>query len=64
MEKTRIEENLAIYNEGRVVPEEAKKPFDTGRFKGTDVNPMWRIKMLTSIFGPAGLGWSTEVTNR
>lgn len=64
MEKTRIEENLAIYNEGRVVPEEAKKPFDTGRFKGTDVNPMWRIKMLTSIFGPAGLGWYTEVTNR
>ena len=56
MEKKTIEKNLSLYNEGRSVPEEAKKAFDTGRFKGTDVNPMWRIKTLTSMFGPAGIG--------
>ena len=64
MEKKTIEKNLSLYNEGRSVPEEAKKAFDTGRFKGTDVNPMWRIKMLTSMFGPAGIGWFTEVKDR
>ena len=64
MEKKTIEKNLSLYNEGRSVPEEAKKEFDTGRFKGTDVNPMWRIKTLTSMFGPAGIGWFTEVKER
>ena len=64
MEKKTIEKNLSLYNEGRSVPEEAKKAFDTGRFKGTDVNPMWRIKTLTSMFGPAGIGWFTEVKDR
>ena len=36
MEKTKIEKNLSLYNEGRSVPEEAKKAFDTGRFKATE----------------------------
>ena len=47
MEKKTVEENMSLYNRVRQVPEEAKKPFDTGRFKGTDINPMWRIKVLT-----------------
>ena len=64
MEKKTIEKNLSLYNEWRSVPEEAKKAFDTGRFKGTDVNPMWIIKTLTSMFGPAGIGWFTEVKER
>ena len=52
MEKKTVEENMSLYNRVRQVPEEAKKPFDTGRFKGTDINPMWRIKVLTENFGP------------
>ena len=51
-------ENLKIYNQVRAVPETAKKPIAAGRLKGkTDVNPMWRIKKLTEVFGPAGEGW-------
>jgi hypothetical protein len=23
----------------------------------TDINPMWRIKILTEMFGPCGMGW-------
>lgn len=53
--------NLIIYEEGRSVPQEAQKPFSNGSFSGTDINPMWRIKKLTELFGPAGIGWYTEV---
>lgn len=51
-------DNMEIYNRLRQVPEEAKKPIGAGRLKGmTDINPMWRIKMLTEAFGPCGFGW-------
>ena len=45
--------NLDLYNRVRIVPEEAKKPIKGGRLNGmTDINPMWRIKVLTSEYGP------------
>lgn len=50
-------ENLAFYNAGRSVPPEAQKAFNNGKFSGTDINPMWRIKKLTELFGPCGIGW-------
>lgn len=50
-------DNLELYNKVRSVPREAQTPFDTGRFKGTDINPMWRIKVLTEQFGACGNGW-------
>lgn len=56
-----MDNNLRIYNEARSVPREATKPFSNGRFSGTDINPMWRIKKLTELFGPAGIGWYYEV---
>ena len=58
-------DNLFYYNQGREVPKEAQKPFNNGKFSGTDINPMWRIKKLTEMFGPAGIGWYVdEVTER
>lgn len=27
----------------------------------TSINPQWRVEALTSVFGPYGLGWTTEV---
>lgn len=56
--------NLRLYEELRAVPKEAQKAFNNGRFSGTDINPMWRIKKLTETFGAAGLGWYTEVVYR
>ena len=50
-------ENLKIYNDLRSVPKEAQKSFSNGKFSGTDINPMWRIKRLTEQFGPCGIGW-------
>lgn len=56
--------NMEIYNSSRVVPEEAKKKITGGRLNGfTDINPMWRIKKLTELFGPCGFGWYYEVTS-
>lgn len=58
-------DNMKIYNMARSVPEEAKKPIAAGRLKGmTDINPMWRIKRLTEMFGPCGVGWWYEITDK
>ena len=57
--------NLKIYEQVRKVPNEAKRPIGAGRLKGfTDINPMWRIKVLTEQFGVCGLGWYTEIVDR
>lgn len=53
--------NLEIYNKYRSVPSEAIKPFDNGKFKGTDINTMWRVKCLTECFGVCGFGWTLRV---
>lgn len=53
-------EKMEIYNAVRAVPKEAQKPFNNGRFKGTDINPMWRIKTLTEAFGACGDGWYVD----
>lgn len=53
-------DNMAIYEKARKAPPEALRPIAAGRLKGkTDINPMWRIKALTEIFGPCGIGWNT-----
>jgi hypothetical protein len=52
---------LAIYQAVRAVPAEAQKAFNNGRFSGTDINPMWRIKALTEQFGPCGIGWYYDI---
>lgn len=53
--------NLDLYNRYAQPPESALKAFNNGKFSGTDINPMWRIKALTEAFGPCGLGWYTDV---
>lgn len=58
------QENMVIYNQLRQVPKEALRQFNNGRFSGTNVNDMWRIKKMTELFGPCGLGWYLEVTDR
>lgn len=55
-----IHQNMRFYGQVQDTPKEAQKAFNNGRFSGTDINPMWRIKKLTEIFGPAGFGWWTQ----
>lgn len=56
--------NMEYYEQLRTVQKDAQKPFNNGRFAGTDINPMWRIKRMTEVFGPCGIGWYYEVVNR
>lgn len=57
--------NIAIYEAVREVPQNAQKPIAAGRLKGkTDINPMWRIKVLTEQFGPCGFGWKYVITKQ
>ena len=53
--------NLDMYNRYAEPPKDAQKEFNNGRFKGTDINPMWRIRVLTAEYGECGFGWYTEV---
>lgn len=55
-------DNLYIYEKVRAVPQNAQKEIKAGRLKGmTDINPMWRIKVLTEQFGICGIGWKTQI---
>lgn len=56
--------NMKLYELFKDTPQEAQKPIEGGRLKGfTDINPMWRFKRLTEVFGACGYGWKYEVTN-
>ena len=53
--------NMRFYAPSAEPPKDALKSFTrAGGFSGTDINSMWRIKMLTELFGPCGIGWWTE----
>ena len=56
--------NLDLYERYAQPPENALKDFNNGKFSGTDINPMWRIKALTEAFGPCGVGWYTEIVHQ
>ena len=57
-------ETMKIYEALRNVPKEAQKSFNNGRFSGTDITPMWRIKKLTEVFGACGFGWYYDIASR
>lgn len=58
-------ENLKYYNVFSSTPQEARKEIQAGRLKGmTDINPMWRIKKLTEVFGMCGIGWKYVITSK
>ena len=58
-------DNLEIYNKVRTVPDVALKEIQAGRLKGkSDINPMWRLKTLTEVFGVCGIGWKYIITDK
>jgi len=55
--------NLRYYEKLCRPPDGALKAIQGGRLKGkTDINPQWRIKAMTEVFGPVGIGWMYEIT--
>ena len=58
-------DNLTVYNAVRHPPKEALKEIQAGRMKGkSDINPMWRLKVLTEQFGMCGVGWRYVITKQ
>ena len=64
-EEKKEQDNLAVYEKARQVPKTALKQIYGGRLKGmSDINPMFRIKRITEIFGPCGFGWKYEIVKQ
>ena len=58
-------DNMELFKLFEKTADEAKKPIEAGRLKGfTDINPMWRFKRLTEVFGPVGVGWKFVITDK
>ena len=54
--------NLDVWNKVKQPPREALKTILGGRLKGkTDINPQWRYRIMTEVFGPCGKGWFYEI---
>lgn len=57
-------DSMELWGKLENTPKEAQKEISAGRLKGfTDINPMWRLKRLTEVFGPCGIGWKYEVVS-
>ena len=57
-------DKMEIWQALEKTADEAKKPIEAGRLKGfTDINPCWRMKRLTEVFGPCGIGWKYEIVS-
>lgn len=55
-------DNMEIWKSLENTADEAKKTIEAGRLKGfTDINPCWRMKRLTEVFGPCGIGWKFDI---
>lgn len=55
-------ENMTIYEQAKECQQNALKEIQAGRLKGkSDINPMWRIKKLTELFGACGIGWYYDI---
>lgn len=58
-------DKMELYKQFENTPKEAQKEIGAGRLKGfTDINPMWRFKRLTEVFGPVGIGWKYVIVDK
>src|SRR4051812_45241553 len=54
-------DNLEFWNALKRTDPKATKPFQRpGGFRGTQIDPTWRLQMMTEAFGPVGKGWGYE----
>ena len=53
-----------IWDKVRTPPSEALKGIKGGRLSGfTDIDPVWRLEIMTETFGPVGVGWTFEIVD-
>jgi hypothetical protein len=55
-------DNLGYWEKLKRPPPEALRQIQAGRLRGkTDINPQWRYRAMTEVFGPCGIGWKWEL---
>lgn len=55
-------ENMSIWNDVCRPPKTALKEIKAGRLRGMyDINPQWRLRILTEVFGSCGDGWKYTI---
>lgn len=55
-------QKLRFFEASKTPPQWALKPIRGGRLSGkTDISPLWRIQIMTEMFGPCGEGWGFTV---
>ena len=55
-------ENMANWERLHKPPTNALKTIRGGRLQGkSDINPQWRYKAMTEVYGPCGDGWKFEI---
>lgn len=61
----RVTEKNGLWRELCRVNPAATKPFQkAGGFRGSQIDPTYRLQQMTEVFGPVGHGWGYTVTNR
>jgi hypothetical protein len=54
-------DHLRLWNRLKRTDPRATKPFTrSGGFRGTQIDPAWRLQMMTEAFGPVGQGWGYD----
>lgn len=54
---------IELYNKVKTPPDGATSPIQGGTLNGyTNINPQWRIQVMTEVYGPCGIGWRFELT--
>ena len=57
-------ENLRFWIPHCKTPKESTKNYNKKGFKGTDINAQYRMRCMTEMFGPIGIGWGYEIKER
>lgn len=59
-----LSDNRSIWDKVQYTEISATKPIQGKGRPMTDINPTWRMKRMTEMFGPVGLGWGWSIDDR
>ena len=61
-----VNQNMSIWDQVCTTPPERTQKFSysAGGKQFNDINPAWRLQVLTEQFGPCGQGWGYDILDR